>query len=390
MKHKKIMSIVMASAMLVTSVPSSISSVFAKDVDSNIQVTSETSSEDDIKVDSSSNDINVTNGDSDIKVTPKESTDDITVEDKKDKVDDTGKTSESTEATDKADTEATDDVTIESSFTASVENKDAKDKLSVGDTAKLHVKAENKSADTANLKLYFSDTDIQLTADKTQWSGYLTKPAMSMSIKDLNKECMLNVPVKTQDEKTMDSALKFLKEVKDDVVLSRYAVVELPSGASTEFDITIANTNASTVSVIPVMEQKATSFGDAATLTWKNDDGITILDKIAGAIIKDDTSNSDDIQISDVQGAEKTVDDVDKSDFASKRLVVVSDKKSVFTDADKVIGQYGNIYLLQYDSVKDAKDAYARLKDVVTAVEPDKDVSAATNDATSIRVYGSY
>ena len=134
MKHKKIMSIVMASAMLVTSVPSSISSVFAKDVDSNIQVTSETSSEDDIKVDSSSNDINVTNGDSDIKVTPKESADDITVEDKKDKVDDTGKTSESTEATDKANTEATDDVTIESSFTASVENKDAKDKLSVGDT----------------------------------------------------------------------------------------------------------------------------------------------------------------------------------------------------------------------------------------------------------------
>lgn len=375
MKHKKIMSIVMASAMLLTSVPSSISSVFAKDVDSNIQVTSETSSEDDIKVDSSSNDINVTNGDSDIKVTPKESTDDITVEDK---VDDAGKTSESTEATDKADTEATDDVTIESSFTASVENKDAKDKLSVGDTAKLHVKAENKSADTANFKLYFSDTDTQLTADKTQWSGYLTKPAMSMSIKDLNKECMLTVPVKTQDEKTMDSALKFLKEVKDDVVLSRYAVVELPSGASTEFDITITNTNASTVSVIPVMEQKATSFGDAATLTWKNDDGITILDKIAGAIIKDDTSNSDDIQISDVQGAEKTVDDVDKSDFASKRLVVVSDKKSVFTDADKVIGQYGSIYLLQYDSVKATKDAYVRLKDSVTAVEPDKDVTAAT------------
>ena len=382
MKHKKIMSIVMASAMLVTSVPSSISSVFAKDVDSNIQVTLETSSEDDIKVDSSSNDINVTNGDSDIKVTPKESTDDITVEDKKDKVDDTGKTSESTEATDKADTEATDDVTIESSFTASVENKDAKDKLSVGDTAKLHVKAENKSADTANLKLYFSDTDTQLTADKMQWSGYLTKPAMSMSIKDLNKECMLTIPVKTQDEKTVDSALKFLKEVKDDIVLSRYAVVELPAGASTEFDITIANTNASTVSVIPVMEQKATLFGDAATLTWKNDDGITILDKIAGAITKDDTSSSDDIQISDVQGAEKTVDDVDKSDFASKRLVVVSDKKSVFTDADKVIGQYGNIYLLQYDSVKATKDAYARFKDVVTAVEPDKDVSAATNDAT--------
>lgn len=373
MKHKKIMSIVMASAMLLTSVPSSISSVFAKSADSSIQVTSETSSEDDIKVDSSS-DISVTDGDSDIKVTPKESADDITVNDK---VDDTETTNESTEATDKSNTEATEDVTIESEFTSSVENKDKKDELSVGDTAKLHVKAENKSADTASLKLYFSDTDTQLTEDKT---GYLTKPAMSMSIKGLNKECMLSVPVKTQDDKAIDTSLKFLKEVKNDVVLSRYAVVELPAGASTEFDITIANTNASSVSVIPVMEQKSVSFGDAATLTWKNDDGITIIDKIANTIVKDD--KSDDIQISDVQGAEKTIEDVDKSDFASKRLVVVADDKSVFTDADKVIGQYDNIYLLQYDSVKDAKDAYARLKDVVTAVEPDKDVTAATEVTT--------
>lgn len=372
MKHKKIMSIVMASAMLLTGVPSSISSVFAKSADSSIQVTSETLSEDDINVDSSS-DISVTDGDSDIKVTPKESTEDITVEDK---VDDTKTTSESTEVTDNANTEATEDVTIEGKFTASVENK-TKEELSKGDTAKLHVKAENKSADATSLKLYFSDTDTQLTTDKMQWSGYLTKPAMSMSIKGLNKECMLSVPVKTQDDKTVDTSLKFLKEVKNDVVLSRYAVVELPAGASTEFDITIANTNASSVSVIPVMEQKSVSFGDAATLTWKNDDGITIMDKIANTITTE-KSDADDIQISEVQGAEKTVEDVDKSDFASKRLVVVANDKSVFTDADKIIGQYDNIYLLQYDTVKDTKDAYARLKDSVTAVEPDKDVTAAT------------
>lgn len=370
MKRTKIVSVIMASAMLLTNVPSSVPSVFAKSADSSIQVTSETSSEDDIKVDSSSNDISVTDGDSDIVVKPEKSTEDISV-------DDTENTSKSTaEDSDNTNTEKTEDVTIESEFTSSIESKE-KDKLSVGDTAKLHVKAENKSADIASLKLYFSDTDTQLTEDKT---GYLTKPAMSMSIKGLNKECMLSVPVKTQDDKTIDTSLKFLKEVKNDVVVSRYAVVELPAGASTEFDITIANTNASSVSIIPVMEQKSVSFGDAATLTWKNDDGITIMDKIANTIVKDD--KSDDIQISEVQGAEKTVEDVDKSDFASKRLVVVADDKSVFTDADKVIGQYDNIYLLQYDTVKDTKDAYARLKDVVTAVEPDKDVTAATEATT--------
>lgn len=173
--------------------------------------------------------------------------------------------------------------------------------------------------------------------------------------------------------------MKFLKEVKDDKVLSRYAVMTLSPGTSTEFDVSVTDNAAGTVSVIPVMEQTATEFGDAATLTWE--ENITFVDKVVNFFTKEDKSA--DIQISDVQGVEKGLDDVDDTDFASNRLVVMTDKDSVFTDKDTVIGHYGNIYLVQYDSVAKTKEAYTRLKDKVKAVEPDKDVTAATNEATA-------
>ena len=76
MKHTKMISVIIASAMLLTSVPSSVLSVFAKSTDSSIQVTSETSQEDDIEVDSSSNDISVTDDDA---VSDTQSADDISV-----------------------------------------------------------------------------------------------------------------------------------------------------------------------------------------------------------------------------------------------------------------------------------------------------------------------
>lgn len=170
-----------------------------------------------------------------------------------------------------------------------------------------------------------------------------------------------------------------MKEVKDDKVLSRYAVMTLSPGTSTEFDVSVTDDAAGTVSVIPVMEQTATEFGDAATLTWE--ENITFVDKVVNFFTKEDKSA--DIQISDVQGVEKGLDDVDDADFASSRLVVMTDKDSVFTDKDTVIGHYGNIYLVQYDSVAKTKEAYTRLKDKVKAVEPDKDVTAATNEVTA-------
>lgn len=360
---RKIMSTVLASLMILSSVPISSLPVFATNDDSDITV-SKTS--DDIQVtESESNDgIDISGDDSGITIDKSEtssSSDDIKVEGSE------------------TNTEDTADIKIEDFLTSSAEYKDSKKSLNTGDVAKVHVKAENKSEQDANLKVYFCNTDTKLSEDKTEWSSYLQNPALEMSIKDLKKDCTLEVSIVDKDGNETKTSLKFLKEVKDDKVLSRYAVVTLPAGASTEFDVSVTDGTAGTVSVIPVMEQTGTEIGDAATLTWE--ENITFLDKVVNFFTKSDKSA--DIQISDVQGVEKGVDDVSDSDFASNRLVVMTDIDDMFTDKDSVIGHYGNIYLLQYDTVANTKEAYARLKDKVTAVEPDKDVTAASNEVTA-------
>lgn len=362
---RKIMSTVLASLMILSSVPISSLPVFATNDDSGISI-SKSKTSDDIQVsESKSNDgIDISTEDSGITIDKSEtssSSDGITVEESE------------------TNTEDTADIKIEDFLTSSAEYKDAKKSLDTGDVAKVHVKAENKSEQDASLKVYFCNTDAKLSEDKTEWSSYLKNPALEMSIKDLKKDCTLEVSVVDKDSSETKASLKFLKEVKDNKVLSRYAVMTLPAGASTEFDISVTDNTAGTVSVIPVMEQVGTEYGDAATVTWE--ENITFLDKVVNFFTKEDKSA--DIQISDVQGVEKGVDDVSDSDFASNRLVVMADKDSVFTDKDTVIGHYGDIYLLQYDSVANTKEAYARLKDKVTAVEPDKDVTAASNEVTA-------
>ena len=363
---RKIMSTVLAALVIVSSAPISSLPVFATNKDSNVKV-SKTKPSDDIQVKDSNDGIAITDStskdDSDIKIDSSEtsSSDGITV------------TESETNAADTA------DIQIEDVLTASATYQGEKKELNTGDVAKVHVKAENKSEQAATLKLYFCNTDEKLSDDKISWSSYLKNPALEMSIKDLKKDCTLEVPVVDKDKNETKSSLKFLKEVKDDKVLSRYAVMTLSPGTSTEFDVSVTDDAAGTVSVIPVMEQTATEFGDAATLTWE--ENITFVDKVVNFFTKEDKSA--DIQISDVQGVEKGLDDVDDADFASSRLVVMTDKDSVFTDKDTVIGHYGNIYLVQYDSVAKTKEAYTRLKDKVKAVEPDKDVTAATNEVTA-------
>ena len=69
--------------------------------------------------------------------------------------------------------------------------------------------------------------------------------------------------------------------------------------------------------------------------------------------------------------------DLNASDFASMRLVVLADDASVITNDSDVIGQYGNVYLLQFTSIQQAMNAYTYYKDKVTAVEPDATVESS-------------
>lgn len=248
--------------------------------------------------------------------------------------------------------------------------------------ATLHVTAENKSKNPAIFKMYFSNVDkLEKDADI---GNYLHQPALSCKVQGLSEKCTLDVNVTGVDKKKTKSAVEFLKEVKDDAILSRYARLTLPAGSSVDFDFDIASSKACTVTVIPVMAQETAVYGEADSVSWEEKP--SLLDNVIGFFSGDtpekeiDVKVDDDIQIDDVQGISFDLSEsLNADDFASMRLMVLSDDPSVFEGKNNVIGQYGNLYLMQFDSPEAAMQAYDYYKDIVTAVEPDISVEVASN-----------
>ena len=74
---------------------------------------------------------------------------------------------------------------------------------------------------------------------------------------------------------------------------------------------------------------------------------------------------------------EEGVEDLDQNDFTSARLVIMTDDKSDIIDEKNIIGNYGNIYLMQYKSIEQSMNAYAYYSKIVQAIEPDMKVEMA-------------
>lgn len=390
MKHKKIMSAVMVASMLISYASSLIHPVSAN-TDLDIEISTEATTSDDIVIESSGDDIVISNeseveSNDDILISEAEDNhvaDDTTVsdnyiisDDEDTAVDSDVVVTEDEESVDSEDTA----VTSDGSLVASVSKNNEKNTLNIGTESVLSVQAENKSDKTAIFKVYFTNVDGELSDDKSTWNEYLTQPALNMQVKDLSDDYTLSVDIVDNDGNISESSLAFLKEVKDDEIISRYAKLALPAGTKTAFDMTIWSDKNSTVTVIPVMEQDEAVYGDDASVTWEKQ--LTFFEKFVNFFTskkEEADTASDDIQISDVQGVEVDVKGLEDIDFTSMRLVVLTEDASVITDTDNIIGAYGNIYLLQFDSVQETKEAYVRYKDEVTAVEPDESIAAATS-----------
>lgn len=73
-----------------------------------------------------------------------------------------------------------------------------------------------------------------------------------------------------------------------------------------------------------------------------------------------------------------SIEGLNVSDFSSSRLVVLADNQEDILDPEHLIGTYGNLYLLQYQSPEQAMNAYAYYQVHADAVEPDMTMTAAS------------
>ena len=77
----------------------------------------------------------------------------------------------------------------------------------------------------------------------------------------------------------------------------------------------------------------------------------------------------------------ENIGDLDSTSFSTARLIILSDDSNAIIDPEHIIGNYDNIYLMQYKSVEQAMNAYAYYEVNAEAVEPDKEIVTAEETA---------
>ena len=299
---------------------------------------------------------------------------------------------------------------VKENLTSSVQVKDDgievadEDGLKAGSKVKLSVSAGNKSSETAKFKLYFWNYVDKLPEDKTTWKSLL---------KDIPEKLTAEpgvVTVKDADGNETEAKATFMQDKDGDTSTASYVEVELPANSTLSLDVDVANAVAGKVVAVPYLESDSeTAYGDALGIDWE-EDGITVDDSIVIEDTSSDEEDEDGIKVdseTEEDGATVSVDDeaendgieiktdkektgdavdntVDVNLFTSQRLVVLTDDASVIRDNDTVLGQYDNIYLLEYGSIDETMDAYSYYKDLVTAVEPDAPMDAASEDGIEV------
>lgn len=283
------------------------------------------------------------------------------------------------------------------------------DGLKAGSKVKLSVSAGNKSEKAAKFKLYFWNYADKLPEDKSTWKDVL---------KDVPEKLTAEVGTATitdSDGTEVEAKATFMQDKDGDTSTASYVEVELPANTTLSLDVSVANEAAGKVVAVPYLESDSEmSYGDAIGIDWE-EDGITVDDSVIiedttssdeededGIKVDSETEDTDDVTVSVDDEAENdsieveadteetedavTVDDdtVDADLFASQRLVILTDDASVIRTDDTVLGQYDNIYLLEYDSIDETMDAYSYYKDLVTAVEPDTAMDAAEEDGIEV------
>lgn len=315
-----------------------------------------------------------------------------------------------------------------------------------GDAVPVHVTAENPTDKAEDFRLYFWDYGETLPEDKAEWSKVLTDACEDVKVAELQDTDEYAVDLK-QGEDTVQSKVSFVSDKDDkDQLTAAYLSMEIPSGASLDTVFHISSDVAETVTVVPVfdMESENPFYGDAAVAQWKENPIVVEADQSedtaetepetedADAIVVETEEPADSflsIYVGDSSAETETEEpvveeeaeteesdteaepgtdtesevsveaeteedaavmvtpdtaDLNASDFASMRLVVLADDASVITNDSDMIGQYDNVYLLQFTSIQQAMNAYTYYKDKVTAVEPDATVETAA-ETESVR-----
>ena len=285
------------------------------------------------------------------------------------------------------------------------------------DMQTLKVAASNPTDTDADLRLYFWDysgteTDNVPKEELTEACETVRFPACGD---------VASFPVMMAGESGTVYEEFYLQEEWNDGVLSgRYLEVNLPAGCELQSDVSVMNDLAEKVVVSPVIFMEDTSLDfDRLILMWNNKpdrsmdeetdagtgQGTEIPDgETADGVAegepesetgedtpadKEDEQTEEDTsgteaqteQQTEPEAAEADLEGLKEEDFKSLRLLVMTKDGTIIRETDNVIGNYDDIYLLEYASAAKCMEAYGYYKGIAEAVEPDAYMEIASDAA---------
>jgi hypothetical protein len=190
---------------------------------------------------------------------------------------------------------------------------------------------------------------------------------------------------------------KITVTAKDDtklegVVSENTVSFTLAAGQAVEFELNILQESAGSVFAQAKLGEEVT---ESAEFVWTEKSDDVVIETEEGTEAEEDvsdivieTTEPDDgftsIYLGDAQQAEANA--LNASDFASMRLVMQVEDKSMIPNESDIIGVYGDLYLLRFTSIQQTMNAYVYFKDLGIAVEPDATVEVASGDEADTEI----
>lgn len=255
--------------------------------------------------------------------------------------------------------------------------------ISVDHSRLLSVSSFNKSDADRKFRLYFWNGE--LPEEKENWN--FSNPNMDVYLVPESEKLTGEL---THRNIVQDVDLHFVEDRTGDDVKARYLLADLPADSSLDFTVRVDADAACDVSVITSVDD---ALFDGVSLSWDIEDIVmeSELETESEMILIEPETNEivmKDSIVIEGGGTETALEseadvkehfletadgigNLNVSDFASMRLVVLASNPDTMIDPEHVIANYDKIYLLQYGSVEQAMNAYVYYMANADAVEPD-------------------
>ncbi|WP_283683455.1 SpaA isopeptide-forming pilin-related protein [Parablautia sp. Marseille-Q6255] len=270
------------------------------------------------------------------------------------------------------------------------------DPEAAGTVQNLKVDAFNPMQEDMKLRIYFWDYQGSETNGKMIPEELLTEACNEITFPTCNEDGSFPVMI-TNQEGNIWNASAYLCETREaEKLTARYIEMDIPKGDMLTGTFPLLNDQAETVVASAIVSpENATNVFEKCIIGWK--------EKVAEES-KENTEpsaapeKSDELQEQEekeklpeeTQQKEPTQEEKDIlseivpqnlciEDFSSRRLLVMTADPQNILSSDAVIGSYGNIYLIEYETVERCMAAYVYYKEIVDAVEPDAFLEIASD-----------